>query len=79
MAHGIPDTNNFVESRTFLSQLDDTNAINVMPASNHAEIANLELENVFNFARLNVDTRGVVNPDERTRIADGTRVTCLDD
>lgn len=72
--HGIFDADNFVGSRMFLSQLDDTNTTDVMPAGDHAQVPDLKLDNVLNLTRLNVDTHGIVNFGNGIRIADGTRV-----
>ena len=61
-------------TRVAIAGLDDANATSVTTASDHAQVASLELDVLGDGAGLNVEDDGVVDLDVGRWVADGARV-----
>ena len=68
------NVNNVKRSRVTLPVDDDANTAGVVTASDHADVAGLEADEIHNLVGGNVDPDGVVDLDQRVREADGPAV-----
>jgi hypothetical protein len=71
---GVLDVDNFETTSVTLTVGDDTNAAHVTTSSDHADIANFELDEVGDLGALNIVTDGVVSLDQRIGVTDGATV-----
>lgn len=70
----IFDVNDVERARVLFDVLHETDTTQIATADNHAEVARLEFDELDDFASFDVDLDGVVDFDERVRVADGARV-----
>ena len=76
--HGILDVDNVETTVVALTVGDDTNTTHVTTTSGHGDGAGVELDEVGDLASGKVDLDGVVDLDERVRVADAAeRFTTL--
>jgi hypothetical protein len=71
---GVLNVNNFETTNVTLSVNDNTNTTHVTTTSNHADVTNLELDEVSDLGGLNIITDGVVGLDQRIGITDSATV-----
>jgi len=74
VAVGVLHIDNIEGTLVDLAGLKDTNTTSVLTAGDHDKLANIELEDLSDLARLEVVLDGVVDLDERVRVADGAAI-----
>ena len=74
MAVGILDVHDVERSRMTLPMHDGSDTTGVTTAGDHAKVAGVELDDVHDLVRLEVQADRVVHLDHGIRIADGTAV-----
>ena len=79
MAGGVDDVCDVERTRMTLDVLDQTNTPKIASTNNHAEVAEIEFNNVDDFASFNVDFNGVGDLDDWIRVANGAAVVCDDE
>ena len=76
MADGILNVDNVEGARVTLTVDDGTNSPQVTAASDHAQVARIELDEVHNLVTGDVQLNGIVNLDQGIRVADGAAIMC---
>lgn len=74
MAGGVLDVDGLKAALVLLPVLDDTDPASVPTASDHNDVPDVELDEVYNLVGLEVKLDGVVRLDERVRVADGAPI-----
>lgn len=74
VAGGILEVNNLEGTDVLLAALDDTNATGVATAGDHAQGADVELDEVGDLVGRNVNHDRVTLLDERIRVTDGAAI-----
>jgi len=76
VADGILNVDNVEGARVTLTVDDGTNSPQVTAASDHAQVARIELDEVHNLVAGNVQLNGIVNLDQGIRVANSTAIMC---
>ena len=70
----VLDVNNFKATNVTFTVNELTNTTNVTTTSNHDNVTDVELDEIFNLASFEVEADGVVSLDQRIRVTDGTTI-----
>ena len=76
MAQGVFDVNDVEGAVVALTVCDQPDSSQVSPASHHDEVADVELDEVLDLSRFNVDLDSVVDGDLRIGVTDSAAIVC---
>jgi hypothetical protein len=71
---GVLNVDNFETTNVAFTVDDNTNTTHVTTSSNHADVANFELDEVSDLGAVNIVTDGVVSLDQRIGVTDGATI-----